>query len=202
MAIKKKSEKKEVGLPQALDKIFEKAFTASILEKKFKEEASEGRAEAYSFLDEKREGFDVDKILVSSSFTTRFGRVTIANRASNEIDRDKLIELVESGKVTVATLLNIATFGADKLKTALGEKDFAQVAKVSEGRQSLALYPSSEFRSVVEGAFEEKTETTETKVEVKVEKTVSSLEKIRAAKKSSKTEVADTEKDLEDILNG
>ena len=200
MAIKKgKTAKKEVQLPDSLDGILKRGFTASVLEKRFKEDAKGARSEAYEFLDQKKEGFDIDKHIDGSSLRTEYGRVTIVSKPTIDIDRDGLIELVKDGKVTIETLLNIASFPSKDLKTALGDKVFGEVSTI-EDKEHLQLSANAEFKSLINDEFgdEKKIDIVkELKKTDKPKKKISSLDKIRQAKSKKKAD-----SDLEDILSG
>ena len=144
MAIKRsKSKKEDVSLPQKLDELLLNGFTCSVLEKKFKEDGKEFREGVVGYLETNDDGFEIE---VSKSFATPYGKANLKTRANFDVDKDKLIELVNSGAVTIETLIHLGSFAGKKLQDA-GLSD-----AVSEGdaTEFLELRASSEFKDRVD----------------------------------------------------
>jgi len=80
------------------------------------------------------------------------GQLVFKTTTRFDIDTAKLEELVKSGEISLATVLSVATFSGEKLKTALGERRFADLAtpKTSE---ALALTATPDFKREVEETF-------------------------------------------------
>ncbi len=207
MAIKKKQAKAETALPEALRGLLQKGFTASVLEKQFKAEAGSARSDIKEYLEAEKDGFVAADHLQGSSLYTEFGKLTISDNSRYDIDKDKLQELVESGKITLTSLLGACRFNNTDLKKVVGETAFAEIAEKTEG-EKLAFGASPEFKESILGAFEasgwtpaKEEEPAPKKPAKKKAEKKSSVEKIRAAKKKAQKS-KDAKGDLEDILNG
>lgn len=206
MAVKTKETKTE-NLSEKFNSLLKGTFTFIVLEKMYKELAVPLRAEIKEYLFDNKDGFDVD---LSSSVKTEYGSVLIKSVKQYEVDKDKLIELVESGTISIATLVSeLVNNKNGGIILKIGGK--AAVVELDPQKQ-LTLTPSAEFKSSIESSLEEETE--EEIIEVAKEEpqetdTEASLKKIKAAakkkskKKSKKvTKKTSAEDDLNSILEG
>ena len=145
MAIKRaKTKKSDVEqLPEKLDGLLRDGFTCSVLQKKFEEDGKEIRGEVVTYLESNTDGFEVE---VSKSFKTEYGAVNFKQRQNFEVDKDALIELVNSGKITIETLVHLGSFAGAKLKEA------GCGVAVSDGdpTEYLELRPNKEFKEKVD----------------------------------------------------
>jgi hypothetical protein len=205
---KKQSKADERELPKKLDGTLEAAFTCSVLEKKLKDDGKVLRDQIKTYLKDNEDGFDITQ---NESFKTEYGSVRLEEYNSKvEIDKDKLIELVEAGKITIETLIHQASFKAE-LKQAVGEKVYDDLTTIIKG-EKLVLKANSEFKSKIATSFDGLTdqvtplpETPVPKVNPKVKPTTAknSRDKIAALKKNKKKKKKkkkSTDDDLDSIL--
>lgn len=204
--IKKKEEKnKDFQIPKTLDNLLQGGFTATVLEKKYKEVGKEFRGDIFGYLQKNQDGFVVEQ---STGFKTEYGSVTVKLRKNYDVDKDKLIEKVKSGDITIETLINLASFNVEKLKPVIGSD--SSIISEKDPTEFLELRANADFKSMIDNKFDFKIERPEKpKAEIpkpKAEKKAdpkadpkASLEKIKAAKaKMAKKDNADA--DLDSIL--
>jgi hypothetical protein len=200
MAIKKKNE--GTNLPEKLREHLSEAFTLQALKDGY-ESAYKGKsAEVKKYLNGNDDGFDVS-YGKGAGFTCDEGQIIISLGKVYKTDVDKIIELVEGGKITLTSLLGAVTYNQTKLATVLGTQYSAVVEATEKEDITLTLKGDKAFKEKVQAeAFG--SEAPEPKAEKpkkpKAKKSkVSSLDKIRNAKKK-KSVAAD--EDLDNILNG
>lgn len=210
MAIKreKQTKKDSTVLPERLDVYVREGMTASCLEKYFKEEGSAHRKNILDYLESNIDGFDAD---MSKAIKTEYGNVTMKSRKTYEIDKDKILALIEEGAITIATLVNLSNFNAIELEKVVGERKFNDLAK-EKTTEYLELRPNAEFKAevqaTIESTEEERPTVTATFVEEKPAKksakkpmadesnVEASLARLKKLKEKSKS----VDEDLEDIL--
>lgn len=215
MAIKgKKTEPEKSTLPARLDEMLLKGFSYQAICDQYETAFKSVKEDVKVYLESNDDGFDVD---MGKGFKSDYGTVCMSERSNYSYDKDKLLELVENGTITVATLIELASFPAEKLKTALGEKNFNSLA-VNKPTQTLTFKANSEFKESVQEKFKDvlpkdEEEVVEVKKEVKkVEKAEVRVEapkkkldiaaiKAKAAKlKVVTTTVTSVEEDLNEII--
>lgn len=214
MAIKLKKSQDKAQLPAKLDKLLLQGFSFQQISAKYKEAFDSTKEEIEAYLEKNDDGFDLEE----KTFKCDQGSVTYVERTSYDYDKDAIIELVNEGKVTIETLLSLATFPAEKLKVALGETNFSKVS-TEKTSTYLTLKASAEFKEDCDKKFEdilpkkekEQEEVKETKEAKKEEpkkapkKDVSeAVRKAREAKylveKSDTTSKKSIDEDLAEIL--
>lgn len=150
MAIKiKKADQDKPSLPAKLDKLLVQAFSFQQISSKYEDAFKETKKEVEIYLDKNDDGFDLEE----KTFKCDQGSVTYAERTSYDYDKDAIIELVNSGKVTLETLIGLATFSAEKLKVALGDTNFKKVS-TEKTTNYLTLKASSDFKEECDRKFE------------------------------------------------
>ena len=159
------------SLPGKLAAFCKQAFTSDAMAKFFEAKAKAGKDGIKSYLENNDDGFEID-LTVAKSFDCDEGKITYATRKRYDYDADKLIKLVESGAINIATLINcISTLKDANLKTAIGSSIFDTVA--TEGyTEFLQLKASPEFKKKIEdivGSERPKAEQAEKKTEKKKE---------------------------------
>jgi len=190
MAIKR-NKKSDSGpsIPEALDNLLLGGFTATCLEKKYKEAGKEFRTEIVQYLDKNEDGFEIE---ISKSFKTEYGSVNMKSRKTYDVDSEAILEALKAGVVTAESLLAIAKFSATDLeKIGLGH-----CATEGEPTEFLELRASSDFKAKVDESFEagpspSKPKPAPKKAAPKKEKALSSTEKLKKARSKSKSVSAD-----------
>jgi len=194
MAIKKKDEVVAPQLPAKLGSLLTKAFGEQFLAKKFEDNFKETKGDIEEFL--LKEDFD---ITVGKSTTCPEGAFNYIERRTLAVDKDKLIGLIESKKVTLAQVLAcVSTFKNEDLEKAISTVEFAKLATESTSK-SLQLRANAAYKSKMEDDFaggfkEEKIEEIEEIEEIEV------LDVKKISKKKSK-KVVDVDDELDSILN-
>jgi len=128
---------------EKLNELADQGFEFSTLEKHFKSLASTIRSEVMGYYESNDDGFE----LTAKTVTCDNGKLTLTERAGYQYDLDAIQELIDSGSVTLTTILQCVTFRAKDLQTALGSS-FAEVATETP-TQSLSFKPSSDFKEDV-----------------------------------------------------
>lgn len=206
MAINR-GKKEASGVPEKLANMLLPAFTHQALAKKYDDIFSDEKKDIVAYLEKNDDGFEIE---MSKGFQCDQGQVIYQSRSNWKFDTDKILALVESGHVTLATLVNACSFNAEKLKTAIGEKEFGSLATQSS-TEYLTMKANAEFKAKVDEQFgsvtaevkAEKPAKVETKVEAKVEAKPAksdSLAKAKAAAAKAKSKSKSADQDLEDIL--
>lgn len=152
MAIKRgPKQANDFNVPAELCEMAESAFTSQQMSDLFKEVFTEDKGNILKFI-EHTEEFTLDP----SNKTIKIdgcGSITLATRSNVDVDKDKLEELVNSGKINVSTLIQIGSFPAEKLKTVLGDKTLDSISTKRPDTEYLTLKASSEFKEKVRDDF-------------------------------------------------
>lgn len=199
MAIKRAKETVRDSIPTKLAEILLQAFSFQAIRDKYDEAFKGVKTDVTSYLEHNTDGFTVE---LSKGFTCDQGTVIYQSRSNYRFDTDKILALVEDGKLSLATLVNIANFNPEKLRTAIGETEFVGLA-TNHPTEYLTLRANSEFKASVEENFASvlPAVTVEEVVEerpAKKKATAAIIAKVKAAKKVD----VDADEDLEMILNG
>ena len=222
MAIKLKKEQEKNSLPAKLSSLLLQGFSFQQISAKYEEAFKSTKEEIEGYLESNDDGFD----LTEKTFKCDQGSVTYVERTSYDYDKDAIIEMVNSGKVTLETLIGLASFPAEKLKVALGETNFKAVA-TEKSSTYLTLKASAEFKEECDRKFadilpKKESEPSEPEVEVKKkaptkevksptkevkakeEKVDLAIKKAKEARElaKSKTKASSVEDDLNAILEG
>lgn len=206
MAIKRGPKQTNVTqVPLELAELAESAFFAQQMKDCFGSLFDEDKAKIFKFLEH------TDEVTLDSNNKTldvpECGSITFATRRKTTIDKDKLVEMVESGRINIHTLVEIATFSADKLKTVLGS-EAKKVVTEEEPTEYLTLKATPDFKAKVQSEFDS-TFHRETKSEPKPPKKAPKKEPKAKPKSSPKDSLAaikaaksegNPDSDLADIL--
>jgi len=203
MTINRGGKKDSNSVPQKLDEILIRAFTDQALSSKYEDLFKADKGEIIAYLEKNDDGFEID---MGKGFKCDQGSVIYTSRANWKFDTDKILELVESGHVTLATILNACNFSAEKLKTAIGESKFSGLASQTS-TEYLTLRASSEFKTKVEEQFNPSEASAPAAPKVapkpKAEPKTDSKSKLAAAKlavEKAKSKSKSADDDLADIL--
>jgi hypothetical protein len=224
MAIKRKENQGTSALPEKLEGLLLKGFSFQAIRDNYEDAFKAVKSEVVQYLEKNDDGFDAD---LGKGFKCDQGTVIYQARANWNFDKDKIIELVKTGKMTIETLVNLASFNAEKLKTAIGEPTFNAIA-TNAPTESLTFRGSSEFKAecaekfsglvpIVEPSEEEEMKPKIEKAMKRAEKEgipaskakeliaarleeKSSLAKAKAAAALAKSKVKSADQDLDDIL--
>lgn len=164
MAIKLKKQDDKTRLPVKLDKLLLQGFSFQAIAAKYEDAFKSTKGEIEDYLESNDDGFD----LVEKTFKCDQGSVTYVERTSYDYNKDAIIELVNSGKVTLETLIGLATFPAEKLKVALGETNFKSVS-TEKTSTYLTLKANADFKEECDRKFADILPKEEVKEEPKVE---------------------------------
>ncbi len=148
MAIKLKKQDDKTRLPAKLDKLLLQGFSFQAIASKYEEAFKSTKGEIEDYLDSNDDGFD----LTEKTFKCDQGSVTYVERTSYDWDKDAIIEMVNSGKVTLETLIGLASFPAEKLKVALGETNFKAVS-TEKTSTYLTLKANADFKEECDRKF-------------------------------------------------
>jgi len=194
MAINRNKDEKK-SIPTRLGEMLLKAFTLQSVIDVYDEAYKASRGDVVKYLESNTDGFEIG-MGKGESVECEHGKFGYQQRSNWSYDKDRIIELVKSGALSVETLVNLASFPAEKLKTAIGEKEFNALA-TNKPTESLVLTATSEFKEGVREKFDglvSVTVPTEEKAVKKAEKPKAEPKK-KASKKSA-------EDDLDAILKG
>jgi len=208
MALKKKEDQE--SLPQKLQTILKDAFSLQGLRDGYKKLYDKKSGDLKDYFLENDDGFDITTG-AGAGFKCDQGSIKITQGKEYETDADKIIELVESGKITLTSLLGAVTYRQTDLKTVLGshyEKIVTSSEKTdAKGRAKLTvtLTANSEFKAKVAesmGEVEVKPKAVKPVKEKPVEKPKpkKKVSSIAAQAKAASLKTADS--DLDDILGG
>lgn len=154
MAIKKKGSKAAApALPARLAELSRKALLSSAYQKAYEAICKPTKEEIKAYIQENSDGFTLD-LDVSKSFTAAEGRITWTTRETTEVDKDAIIALIKSGKVTLETIIGCANFSQEALKISLGTS-YDSAVKPGEPTEFLTLNPSAETKAEVADTIEE-----------------------------------------------
>lgn len=148
MAIKKNGNDKQV--PEKLDKMLFTAFSFQQLRDQFDGEFKAVKENVVAYLDSNTDNFDVN---ISEGFKTNYGTVIYSSRSNNDVNVDKLEQLVASGKVTLIDILKISKPSVKELEKLLGAAQFKEVVTALDPTLSLTFRASSEFKDECQGKF-------------------------------------------------
>ena len=144
MAIKKKGEEKNI--PAKLQSILTAAFSFQAVKSAYEAAYKTKTDEVKSYFESNDDGFDVSTGK-GAGFACDEGTVQIKQLRDFETDTDKIIELVESGKITLTSLLGAVTFRQTDLETVLGS-NYSDCVKVADKAGiSVTLIGSAEFKT-------------------------------------------------------
>jgi len=204
MAINRKKEAAGVGLPSRLADMLLRGFTFQALRDKYDGAFKDAKGEVVGYLEKNDDSFNVD---LGKGFKCDQGTVIYTSRSSWEYDKDKIIELIKSKAITIETIVNMASFRAEDLKTALGEPAFLGLAK-ERTSESLTFRGTPEFKSSVDERFDSMTspspvDLSPLKASVekpKVKSVADTVSKVKAIAAKSKKASASADDDLDAIL--
>lgn len=153
MALKRK-EKKTVSLPNGFNDLLQKGFTSSVLAKHFKEESDDCRKEIKDYINDNSDGFDMEITDDSKSFSCDYGKVTYVTRSTDVVDKDELIALVNSGDISIATIISVASISANKLSEGLPDSLKERVIVQDTPKEYVQLKPSDSFVEIINETFD------------------------------------------------
>lgn len=147
MAIKAKSAKSDLTeLPANIEDLIKKGFTEQQMSSYYEDEFKATKAEALNLI-EKSSAITIE---VGTALKTEFGSINLVERETKSIDKNKLIELYESGKISIVEVLScVSTFKNDDLEKAMGSALFKTVATISVG-QSFTWKISPDYKKECE----------------------------------------------------
>lgn len=208
MAIKRKTDKAEAGVPAKLNALVLEAATYAVVSKQYEEAAKEVKTGIVEYLEKNDDGFTCE---MGKGFRTDSALVVMKTTTRWDVDRAALKALIDDGEITIDTILNIATFAGEKLKDCLGSRfETICTAKTSD---SLAITPTPEFKATTAEQFPVRVSMIETppakpapKIEVEPESKEGVKDAIakasKPAKAAPKAKVAKSaDDDIESILN-
>lgn len=199
MAIKKKDEVSAPQLPAKLSGLLTKAFGEQFLSDKFEKNFKATKVEIEDYL--KTGDFDIE---TGKAVKCEEGSFYYTERNTVTVDKDALIDLVESGKISLAQVLAcVSTFKNEELEKAISTSKFKEISTVKTSA-SLTLKGNAEYKAKMEadfeGGFSAPIEVKEDKKEEPALLDTSKLKKAKAKKKVEITE--DVDDDLDSILKG
>jgi hypothetical protein len=201
MAIKKKEERSQFNLPAKLQNLVTKAFGEQFLKDKFEKKFKDTKADMEAYLSSNEDGFDIE---AGKSVKCEEGSFYYTERNTISVDKDALIDLVESGKISLAQVLAcVSTFKNEELEKAISTSKFKEISSVKTSA-SLTLKANAEYKAKMEADFEGgfSTPIEEEKKEEK-EESLLDTSKLKSKKKAiKKVEVEDVDDDLDSILRG
>lgn len=139
-------ENPELALPLELVHLLQPAFRYSAIATQFADLAKQLRSQIQTYL----EATEDSGLGRSKSLETGYGTITYVTREAYTIDREALIEMVKTRKISTETLVNLAfpdgkVVSPKPLKTALGER-FDEIATVTT-TEFLTLRPTAEVKA-------------------------------------------------------
>lgn len=152
MAINRGSKKPEVAVPAELAEMAESAFTAQQMSALFNDVFKEDKKNILEYLEHSTE-IQIDDTNKSIKIPD-CGSISVALRKNADVDKEALTGLVESGVINIHTLIQMASFTAEKLRTVLGTRA-DEVLVEKEPTQYLTFKASSDFKASVEEKFYE-----------------------------------------------
>jgi hypothetical protein len=150
MAIKRKD---TTGAAPSLPSDFlahcRKAFSLQQISGLYKDGFDAEKGWLLEYLEKNTEGVSIE---AGKAIKVPEGQLVFKTTVRFDINTAKLEELVKAGEISLATVLAVATFSAEKLKTALGEARFGTLA-TPKPSESLALTATPDFKREVEETF-------------------------------------------------
>lgn len=150
MAIKKKDESK--SLPARLCEILKAAFTLQVIKDFYEAEYKARSKDIKAYFDKNEDGFDVS-YGKGAGFTCEQGSVSISLGKTYNTDVDKIIDLVDTGKITLTSLLGAVTFRQTDLQTVLGSHYAKCVEATDKDEVTITLKGSKEFKERVQSTL-------------------------------------------------
>lgn len=199
MAIKAKSAKSDVTqLPAEIEDLVKKGFTEQQMSSYYEDQFKATKTEALDLI-KKSEDITIE---VGTALKTDYGSINLVERETKVIDKDKLIALVDAGKISIVEVLScVSTFKNEDLEKALGTSTFKTLATVNVGQSfTWKISPDykSECESVISGAAPTpKPARSAPAAPVAVEKEIK-----KASAKSSAASAKARLKSVDDILKG
>lgn len=149
MAVKRaKDVKPEASIPTALQAMLTKAFSFQAIRDSYDAVFKTAKGEVVEYL----ETTDEMSVEMGKGFRCAEGMVTMKQTTTWKFDNDKILALIESGHVSIATIVSMASFKEKDLRAALGDREFSTLAS-SNVTESLALTGSSDFKASVAEKF-------------------------------------------------
>lgn len=216
MAIKRKGQEPTVpSHPVEFQSRVTKAFTLQQIRDKYDDAFKGEKTWIVDYLENNQDGVEVTQ---GKALKVENGQLIYTSRDNWKIDLEQIEGMIARGELTVATLLQISSINATKLKTMVGEAKFAKLATNSP-TESLTMKADAEFKAEIDGLFDVeaslgepapkvKTQTPAPTVSApvepfKVKSSGNSLAKAKAAAaKSAPLATGDVDADLDAILNG
>ena len=150
MAIKRKD---TTGTAPSLPSDFlahcRKAFSLQQISGLYKDGFDAEKGWLLEYLEKNTEGVSIE---AGKAIKVPEGQLVFKTTVRFDIDTAKLEAMVKAGEISLATVLAVASFSAEKLKTALGEPRFATLA-TPKPSESLALTATPDFKREVEETF-------------------------------------------------
>jgi hypothetical protein len=143
MAIKTKEEKS--GLPSKLKILLTKAFSLQALRDAYDDAYKGASGEIKEYFKSNSDGFDVS-YGKGAGFSCDEGSVQISLGKSYETDVDQIIEMVNSNKITLTSLLGAVTFNQSKLQTVLGSQYESCVTVSEKPDVTITLKGNKDFK--------------------------------------------------------
>jgi hypothetical protein len=152
MAIKKKTDEKPDQLPPELERLLKRGFTEQFLRDKYDAIFKETKAETLGYI----EGSEEVEITIGKSLKSPFGSIILSEPVRCSIDKDKVIEMIEAGIVSVAQVLScVSTWKNDELEKTLSSSVFNEVATKTTS-QTFTFKATPEFKEKCESEFSKK----------------------------------------------
>lgn len=154
MAIKRKGQEPTgPNLPAQFQEHVTKAFTLQQIRDKY-DDAFKGEKEwIVGYLEKNQDGVEVTQ---GKALKVEHGQLIYTSRDNWKIDLDQIEAMITRGEMTVATLLQIASINATKLKTMIGDSKFAKLATNSP-TESLTMKADAEFKAEIDQMFDVET---------------------------------------------
>lgn len=189
MPINKKTKKQ---IPGPINEALKEAFTYQQIYKGYEGAFKEAKEEALALIEDPKSEFECD---LGKGFEHECGKVIAQAYPKKNIDKDVLLDLIDDGQVTIASILEAANFSVEKLKTALGERNFDKVVTIEDGKLGLTLRANAEFKAKVDETIDLK-RPKKSKAKSASKKPAKSASKKKSAKSAPKS----TSEDLDAIL--
>ena len=149
MAIRKGAKESKASLPTQLENLLLEGFSLQAARDIYDDVFKATKGQITHYLEHNEDGFSCD---MGKGFHCEQGTVIFQSRSNYSFDKDKILELVESGKLSLATVINLASFNAEKLKTAIGATEFENLA-TNKPTEYLTMKANAEFKASVEEKF-------------------------------------------------
>lgn len=201
MAIKKKTVSTANELPENIDQLSLKAFTEQYLKTRYEECFKETKVELFAAI----ESSDLE-LTIGESFKTKYGTILISETKRKKVDNDKLIDLINKGKISIEQVLAcVSTFKNEELEKTLSTPIFEKVSTF-EITQSTVMKSNAEFKAQCETQFnaieiDAKPKSPPPPHPMAPVEKVSSKDKLKKAMAKTKKVEVDADDELDSILN-